>query len=245
MALKKMYGVPQDEEMYFRIAGNWVARKLLPLPISANQLTYFRIFVTIGGVYSLLWNPTPLNCFYAAVLMHLMSILDFADGALARYRGTTSVFGAWSENVMDSIFCGGSTLYALVVAVGVYQYSNAPIVLLLPFFTVFGKYANQIIVSANAERSDRQVDSDTDESSSQSEYSGLSQKYKRLYNFVFMAFQWDDQIILYAALLTFTLNWLPIHPLFWGLLLQALINQIPWTVRLLIELKYFYKTDFR
>jgi phosphatidylglycerophosphate synthase len=109
--------------------------------VSPNQLTWISAVVgVIGGALFALGEPVPFML--AGVAAQLSSIIDGADGMLARARGQCSPFGSHLDLFLDriidfSIFTG--------IAVGASRHFQAPHLLALGLLAT-GLYQLQIIL---------------------------------------------------------------------------------------------------
>lgn len=108
-----------------------IARWLEATGISPNALTIigFGLTIVVAAILAsgyLLWG---------GLLLIAAALFDTLDGALARYAGKTSVFGAFLDSVMDR-FSEAITLIALI-----YYYSGQPdgrLAVILLAFTLVG-----------------------------------------------------------------------------------------------------------
>ncbi len=92
-----------DVSDYARPAARWLVRWLLPTPITPIHLTL--AFTVVGGCAAGLFavqQAVPL----AGLLLLLKSLLDAADGALARARGRPSRVGRFLDSVCDFVVMG-------------------------------------------------------------------------------------------------------------------------------------------
>jgi phosphatidylglycerophosphate synthase len=95
-----------------------LARALLPTPISPNLITIASMVI---GVYSavLMVQTTPHHFQWAALCAFASTVLDCADGQLARLRKTSSVIGRMLDGTADVIVTA-----AILVAGGFYVYGK-------------------------------------------------------------------------------------------------------------------------
>lgn len=92
-----------DLSDYARPAARWLVRLLLPTPITPIHLTL--AFTVVGVCAALLFafnRALPL----AGGLLLLKSLLDAADGSLARARGRPSRVGRFLDSVCDFVVMG-------------------------------------------------------------------------------------------------------------------------------------------
>lgn len=79
-----------------------LARALLPTPVSPNLVTISSMVVGVYGAY-LLAASTPYHFQWAALCVFASTVLDCADGQLARLRKTSSVIGRMLDGTADVI----------------------------------------------------------------------------------------------------------------------------------------------
>jgi phosphatidylglycerophosphate synthase len=91
----------------------WLA---LRLRLSANGVSYLSVlFSAAGGIlFSQAGFVLPL---WGAILLNIFSILDCADGSVARIRKTAGPWGSWADAVMGFI-----AYTAVFLSTGVYVY---------------------------------------------------------------------------------------------------------------------------
>lgn len=74
-----------------------VAKYLSKLPISPNMWTAISVVPALIGV----WFAVTQNLIAAFVLFFISGAVDAVDGAVARYRGTSTRLGAFLDGVID------------------------------------------------------------------------------------------------------------------------------------------------
>jgi phosphatidylglycerophosphate synthase len=77
-----------------------LARVLLPTPITPNQVTFASMVVGVTGG-ALVFADFPGHLPLAGLCLVLSAVIDCADGALARLRGTSSAFGRMLDGCAD------------------------------------------------------------------------------------------------------------------------------------------------
>jgi len=116
-------------EWLHRPAGIWLARRLVPTAITANQLTIAggAVGVVAGG---LMWAGAhkPPLLIVGAVVFILACIIDCADGELARARNAQSEWGMMLDGITDNV---GGTAVFLAMAYNVVIYTGMPVLWLL------------------------------------------------------------------------------------------------------------------
>lgn len=88
-------------------------RLVLPLPVSANAVTFASIGIGVLAAGLILYG-TPHAMIAAGVLLWVSAILDGADGQLARARQQVSRFGRAIDGAADMIVVGTSVVAAAV-----------------------------------------------------------------------------------------------------------------------------------
>lgn len=94
-----------------RPLGYVFAKIFYPTPISADVVTIFAIVVGVAGGVLLAWPFFPFHMAVGGGLVFVSTLLDCADGQLARMRKTSSPLGRMLDGVADSVV-------AAAVAVG-------------------------------------------------------------------------------------------------------------------------------
>jgi choline kinase/phosphatidylglycerophosphate synthase len=94
-----------------------ISRHLVKLPISANQFTFFVLFLGLACGY-LASVGTYTTYLVAGILFKLTSILDGVDGELSKLRLTSSKFGQWLDTICDNLTY---IVFIFGTVVGLYQ----------------------------------------------------------------------------------------------------------------------------
>lgn len=104
-----------------------IVRAVFRTRITPNQLTYAAFIIGLGGSF-FLFQGRPAALVVGGVLVELSSIVDCADGMLARARDQRSEFGAYLDLFLDRV-----NEYFLVLAsvVGFYKATGRLNILLL------------------------------------------------------------------------------------------------------------------
>lgn len=92
-----------------------IAKACMPTPISPNLITLFSIFLGVGSGVSIVMS-FPHHMQVGGLLLFISTLLDCADGQLARMRKSSSAFGRMLDGVADLIttsFVAPATVYAL------------------------------------------------------------------------------------------------------------------------------------
>lgn len=83
-----------------------LARALLPTPISPNLVTIASMVIGVYGAVLIVMVDTPHHFQWAALCAFLSTVLDCADGQLARMRKTSSVIGRMLDGTADVLVSG-------------------------------------------------------------------------------------------------------------------------------------------
>ena len=97
-----------------RFMGDWVARILVKTSITPTQITIFRLFCGLMGAVLIALNHEYWTLIVSAVLIYLFTMLDAADGSLAKIKKTGTLLGAWIDRQSD-----GLGFYCIFIAIGV------------------------------------------------------------------------------------------------------------------------------
>jgi phosphatidylglycerophosphate synthase len=111
-----------------------VARAAFPLPISADQVTVGSILVGLTGA-GLMHTSFRGHQLAAAACIFFATVLDCADGQLARMRGKSSLFGRMLDGTAD-MFVTGSVGLGAVYFCAMQGKSLAPNVWWMPWLMV-------------------------------------------------------------------------------------------------------------
>lgn len=95
-----------DRESYaiyyiYRPLSFFFSSVLIRTGFTANQVTIFRFFCFIGLVTPLCFAKNINTIYVIMALLFVCEILDFADGNIARYRKTSSLFGKFIDGFFD------------------------------------------------------------------------------------------------------------------------------------------------
>lgn len=102
---QKMDKLPSDYQFFdvndlWSFSSRWAVRRLYPLPITANQVTFLSL---VTGVLSAAFylSETSHALTGGAVFLYAKLYLDNIDGRLARVRGEVSRFGRFFDSFAD------------------------------------------------------------------------------------------------------------------------------------------------
>lgn len=101
-----------------------IIRLLWNTSITPNQITLFRVVLNILAVYFFFLGE---NIFFiwGFVLFQLHEIIDHADGLFARMKGMTSKMGVFLEHFFDAIFSANYNLLGLAISYSAYSLSGS------------------------------------------------------------------------------------------------------------------------
>jgi len=109
-----------------------LVRALVRTAVTPNQVTFAAFFIGLGGAFAFS-RGTPAAFILGAVLTQISSVVDCADGMLARAKGQTSEFGAYLDLALDRI----NEFFVMAGAVlGFFVYSGSVRMLVLGFMTI-------------------------------------------------------------------------------------------------------------
>jgi len=117
-------------EKFYQNLGTYLAKVIRFIPITPNGVTLLKIPVGICIFVFLISN----SFISAGLSIILWKTLDKLDGALARLKKKSSVFGAWLDLLIDR-FVWGISLFGIAIAAARINENNLPLILLaLVFF---------------------------------------------------------------------------------------------------------------
>ena len=125
----------QEKHLYvllYRIIAVPFVKLFLNFNISPNMITIFSgILALIAAMFYL--KADYIFLIIGTIILNLSEVLDFVDGYLARYRKSTSKFGAWFDCVVGRI---GEYAIFVGLTLGLYLKTNNPIFLILGIFAL-------------------------------------------------------------------------------------------------------------
>ena len=86
----------------FRPLSFYLTWLLLPLGISANQVTVFSFFIALAGCVSLCFGYS-MGVYIGSVLLTIFWIFDDTDGNIARVTGTSSPYGKFLDSMVGTV----------------------------------------------------------------------------------------------------------------------------------------------
>ncbi|MHB8054740.1 MAG: CDP-alcohol phosphatidyltransferase family protein [Candidatus Aminicenantales bacterium] len=147
----------QINKVFNRPAASLIVRALFKTKVTPNQITVasFLIGLAGAGCFAL---ATRGSFVVGGLLAELSSIVDCADGMLARARGTSNDFGAYLDLLLDRI-----NEYFLIIGVilGQYRFYGREIDLILGFFalSLYFLLTTQFYLAKNLIRDERRGES--------------------------------------------------------------------------------------
>jgi len=235
------FGIKDDPlEHFLRSISGAMALNLSHTKITPNQITLFRIPITI--VYLYLFT---LGHFWgyliASLLMIFNHILDYVDGDLARVTKKMSQIGEWLETLTDGPFSHIHTFTGFFLCIGIYKQSGIMEVWPVLFLSLLGAHLNDVF-SKYSHFENKGDNTETITDGFQDEYDKYKQKYY-FSNIVFIILRRSYLFVVFAAIFYYPIyEYTKIHPLFLGLIIIALTNQIMWISRVIIQYKYIFIT---
>lgn len=129
-------------ERYFtRPLASLIVKAVFRTSITPNQLTYFSFFLGLGAAAAFC-GGTHFFFVIGGILTQLGSIIDCADGQLARAKNLQSRYGTYLDLFLDRI---SDTVVFLGMNLGFYLYSGEKALFILGFITL-GLYNLQVIL---------------------------------------------------------------------------------------------------
>jgi phosphatidylglycerophosphate synthase len=115
-----------------RPLANLIVRAIYRTKISPNHLTLVSFVIGLAGGY-LFYRGQAWSFAAGGILAQLSSIVDCADGQLARAREKASEFGAYLDLMLDRL---GEFFLLAGVMVGCFKYFGRPGIFMLGLFTI-------------------------------------------------------------------------------------------------------------
>lgn len=126
---------------FHRYIGDHTANIFVKTPISPTHLTIIRFCFGVVSAYLIAEQSNEyIYSVLAAVCLYLFSMLDAADGSLAKKQGTGTIFGAWLDRISDSL---GFLLFFLGISYHFYIQESEPFWAVLTMLTLVIAYMNK------------------------------------------------------------------------------------------------------
>ncbi|HKW93064.1 MAG TPA: CDP-alcohol phosphatidyltransferase family protein [Methylomirabilota bacterium] len=119
-ALLSRLGIKADtrmDQLFHRRCSRWVTRLLVPTPLTPNLLSLVSLAIGTIAVWCF-WRATPLSALWGVILYAAASVVDHADGEIARLTFQESSSGATLDWTVDTIIHSGVVLGMAVTAGG-------------------------------------------------------------------------------------------------------------------------------
>jgi phosphatidylglycerophosphate synthase len=119
-ALESTLGIPVDsgaDRYLHRRGSRWLTRLLVHTPVTPNQVSLLSLAIGLGAIWCF-WRATPASAPLGILLYALATVVDHADGEIARLTFQESAFGANLDWTIDTIIHAGIVLGIGVTAGG-------------------------------------------------------------------------------------------------------------------------------
>lgn len=119
-------------EIFHRKISIYLTKLFLHTAVTANQITYLAMLLGIIVAFLFLFNNF-YSSLLAVLLFQLWALLDYVDGEIARYRGTSSILGLYLDRLNTSLV---TPLIFLSISFRVYFELNNVVVFAFGFSSV-------------------------------------------------------------------------------------------------------------
>lgn len=119
-ALLDALGIEADtgiDRYFHRRCSRWITRVLMDTPATPNQISMASLTIGSAAIWCF-WRATPLSALWGVILYAVASIVDHADGEIARLTFQESRFGARLDWIIDTLIHSGLVLGMAVTAGG-------------------------------------------------------------------------------------------------------------------------------
>ncbi|HKW96020.1 MAG TPA: CDP-alcohol phosphatidyltransferase family protein, partial [Methylomirabilota bacterium] len=119
-ALESNLGIPADsgaDRYLHRRGSRWITRLLVRTPVTPNQVSLLSLAIGLGAIWCF-WRATPASALLGILVYAFATVVDHADGELARLTFQESAFGANLDWTIDTIIHAGIVLGIGVTASG-------------------------------------------------------------------------------------------------------------------------------
>ena len=119
-ALFDALGIEADtgiDRYFHRRCSRWITRLVMGTSVTPNQISMVSLAIGSAAIWCF-WRATPLSALWGVVLYAVASIVDHADGEIARLTFQESRFGAHLDWAIDTIIHSGLVLGMAVTAGG-------------------------------------------------------------------------------------------------------------------------------
>jgi phosphatidylglycerophosphate synthase len=204
-----------------------VSRALLPTPITPNQVTITRGLLN-GGALLAFAEGSPGFLVLGFALFQVFEVLDHVDGDLARLRRRSSRFGMLMEAFIDTYGARPSNLFGLCIAIGMMRQTGA---LTGPALFVVIAVGRLLWLEYRGPFGwgDQRAEVLGGEHGEYKPVFGTGSARKSLRNLAVITYTWQNQLMLWAALLQSPVQRaLGLDALTWSLVVVAVLNHMPW-----------------
>lgn len=119
-ALFDALGIEADtgiDRYFHRRCSRWITRLLMGTPVTPNQISMASLAIGSVAIWCF-WHATPFSALWGVILYAMASIVDHADGEIARLTFQESRFGAHLDWAIDTLIHSGLVLGMAVTAGG-------------------------------------------------------------------------------------------------------------------------------
>jgi phosphatidylglycerophosphate synthase len=119
-ALFDALGIEADtgiDRHFHRRCSRWITRLLMGTPVTPNQISMVSLAFGSVAIWCF-WRATPLSALWGVILYAVASIVDHADGEIARLTFQESRLGAHLDWAIDTIIHSGLVLGMAVTTGG-------------------------------------------------------------------------------------------------------------------------------
>jgi phosphatidylglycerophosphate synthase len=119
-ALFGSLGIEADtgvDRYFHRRCSRWITRLLVGTPVTPNQVSMASLAIGSAAIWCF-WRATPLSALWGVILYAMATIVDHADGEIARLTFQESTFGAHLDWTIDTIIHSGLVMGMAVTAEG-------------------------------------------------------------------------------------------------------------------------------
>jgi phosphatidylglycerophosphate synthase len=119
-ALFGALGIQADtnvDRYFHRRCSRWITRLVVGTPVTPNQVSIASLAIGSVAIWCF-WRATPLSALWGVILYAMATIVDHADGEIARLTFQESRFGAHLDWTIDTIIHLGLVLGMTVTAGG-------------------------------------------------------------------------------------------------------------------------------
>jgi phosphatidylglycerophosphate synthase len=119
-ALFDALGIEADtgiDRYFHRRCSRWITRLVMGTPVTPNQISMVSLAIGSIAIWCF-WRATPLSALWGVILYAVASIVDHADGEIARLTFQESRLGAHLDWAIDTIIHSGLVLGMAVTTGG-------------------------------------------------------------------------------------------------------------------------------